>query len=116
MNFWNVRRPTAHMQKLCLSLGDVYCIRELDLERVLYRDFGNGYDIEVSGMNTTSARKKATIYLWKDRKQTVRVVKGVPQDAIGEWVDRLAAFAETITEKDFDAKGFFINKKYIRAS
>lgn len=89
MSIWDVRKPTAHMRKLCRSLGEQYRITDIDLERVIYRDFGNGYDVEICGVNTSSTRKKANIYLWKDGIRIVERCIGVPQDEISRVVDAL---------------------------
>ncbi len=40
--------PTSTQRKLCRSLGPDYEIKLFDLEYVIYRDFHNGFDIEVS--------------------------------------------------------------------
>ena len=45
MGFWDVKKPTTQMRQLCKSLGDQYRITIIDLERVINRDFGNGYDV-----------------------------------------------------------------------
>lgn len=116
MSIWEVRKPTTHMRKLCKSLGAKYSLRVIDFERVIYRDLGNGYDIEVSGMNTSSLKRKATIYLWKDKKVIVRGLKGVPQDSIDKYVEELKTFAESLTEDDFDSDGFYKGKRYIHVS
>ena len=89
MSFWDVKKPTTQMRQLCKSLGDQYRITIIDLERVINRDFGNGYDVEISNMNTTSLRKKARIYLWKDKKRIVDRVYDVPREDIGNIVDRV---------------------------
>lgn len=52
------------IRALCKSLGVDYRVTTIDLERVIYRDFGNGFNVEISGMHTPSMKKKATIYLW----------------------------------------------------
>ena len=98
MSIWDVRKPTAHMRKLCRSLGEQYRITDIDLERVIYRDFGNGYDVEICDVNTSSAKKKANIYLWKDGLRIVERLIGVPQEEIGSTVDALY-------EKYSDASG-----------
>ena len=89
MGFWDVKKPTTQMRQLCKSLGDQYRITIIDLERVINRDFGNGYDVEISNMNTTSLRKKARIYLWKDKKRIVDRLYDVPREDIGKVVDAL---------------------------
>lgn len=88
-NFFTIKKPTEHMKKLCKELGPDYSITAIDLERVIYRDFGNGYDVEISCMNTTSTRKKARIYLWRDQDRIIKTLKDVPQSRIGEQVEHL---------------------------
>ena len=56
------------IQELCDSLGGDYKVQDIDLETCIYRDFGNGFDVEISGVYTTSQKKKATIYLWCGRR------------------------------------------------
>lgn len=50
--------------------------------------FGGG-DVEISGVNTSSTRKKANIYLWKDGLRIVEQRIGVPQEEISRAVDAL---------------------------
>lgn len=68
---WTIAPPTAHMKRLCKELGPDYQIDCIDLARVIYRDLGHGYDVEISGVNTNSLRKKACLYLWKDKNRII---------------------------------------------
>lgn len=52
------------IRQLKKQLGDDYRIFTIDFERCLYRDFGNGLNVEISGVNTRRLGKKATLYLW----------------------------------------------------
>ena len=111
-NIWTVPQPTTHMRQLCCDLGPEYIIRELDLERVIYRDFGNGYNVEVSAANTSSKRKPVNLYLWRGEDRKIGSRLQVPQDRIHEEVERLRAFTETILPEDFDEHGFFSRERY----
>lgn len=85
---------------LCKSLGPDYRILYIDLERCIYRDFGNGFDVEISGTHTTSNRKTATVYLWYvPEKITVKRVSGVKQSDIGKVVDELYQFSHELLRK-----------------
>ncbi len=77
------------MRQLCRSLGEQYKITVIDLERVIYRNFGNGYDVEICNMNTSILRKTADIFVWKDRQKIIERLHGVPQTEIGSTVDAL---------------------------
>lgn len=64
-------------------LGAEYCEKFIDLERCVYRDFGNGYDIEISGLDNKKRNPKVTIYLWC-KKEQAEIVKSVSDVAIGD--------------------------------
>ena len=49
-----IKPATRHIKDLCKFLGDEYEVVINDFEYVIYRNFGNGYEIEVSGANTNS--------------------------------------------------------------
>ena len=85
---------------LCRSLGPEYKILYIDGERCIYRDFHNGFDVEISGMHTTSERKNATIYLWyTPEMMTVRRVTNVKRSDIGKVVDELYEFSQELLRK-----------------
>ena len=52
------------LKELKKTLGDDYKIRIIDWEKCLYRDFGNGFNIEVSGCSRSNRKGTATVYLW----------------------------------------------------
>lgn len=66
-----IKEPTKGLKSICEKLGNHYSIRLLDFEQVIYRDFGNGYDIEVSGLNHNKEKFNATIYVWNAKKQVI---------------------------------------------
>ena len=87
--------PTKHMKELCEELGKEYAIKIIDCEWVIYRDFDNGFDVEISGVDTTSPRKRATIYLWKDKTRIVKTITDIAQGNIGDRVEELKYITET---------------------
>ena len=93
-------RCDVKQNALCKSLGPEYRIRTIDLERCICRDFGNGFDVEISGTHTTSERKTATIYLWyMPEMMTVRRVDNVKQSDIEKVVDELYKFTQELLHK-----------------
>lgn len=62
-----IKAPTKGLKAICQKLGNQYSIRLFDLEQVIYRDFGNGYDVEVSGLNHNNKTFNATIYVWNTK-------------------------------------------------
>lgn len=107
---WEAIPPIKHLRELCHALGSGYHIRLFDGEQVIYRDFGNGYDLEISGMNTSSLRKKAILYLWKDANRIIKKVIDVPQRDIGKWAEWLRNKAEHFTSEDFGKDGYLKNE------
>lgn len=94
-------RDTA-IRGLAKNLGNKYRVCTIDLERVVYRDFGNGFNVEISGMYTTSIKIKATIYLWHGDKRPdcsiVKTVHDVPREEIANVVESLYAYSNTLTK------------------
>lgn len=93
-------------RELCRKLGEEYRIVRIDLEKVIYRDFGNGFNVEVSGTHTTRKDKTATIYLWYgdriDSCLIVRKVKNVAFEDIHEVVEELLEYSNELVEKGYD--------------
>lgn len=92
------------IQDLAKSLGEEYTVREIDLEQVVYRDFGNGFNVEISGMHTTRASAKASIYLWYGDKQfscsIILSVHNVSRVEIGANVDALHEISEILANNN----------------
>jgi len=87
-------KPSKHITQLCMDPGPFYSVQPIDWEYVIYRDFGNGYDVEVSGMDTGSSRKLATIYLWYQKTRIAKTIYHVHQDEISDRVDELYALTQ----------------------
>ena len=93
---WTDKPATPHMKKLCNSLGSEYEINQhFGLERIIYRDLGNGYEIEISGANTSSKNKPVSIFLWCTAPmRVVGCINDVPQNDIAECIDFMNIFSE----------------------
>ena len=89
------------LERLLSELKREYCrdyrIRNIDYERCLYRDLGNGYDVELSEFNTHSKTHKGILYLWKDKNHIVKTVHDIPPtaEAIHSVVESLRDEIET---------------------
>ena len=93
-------RCDVKQNALCKSLGPEYKILYIDGERCIYRDFHNGFDVEICDTHTTSNRKTATIYLWyMPEKMTVKRVSGVKQSDIRTVVDELYKFSQELLKE-----------------
>lgn len=58
-------RSTNGLTKALRYLGEPYAIQVIDGENVIYRDLGEGHDIEVSGLDHSRENIKATVYVWQ---------------------------------------------------
>ncbi len=95
------------LRALARKLGKEYRVTVIDLEPVVYRDFGNGFNVEISGMYTTSKKKKATLYLWFGEQFNncvmVKMTEGVRREDIGGEVERLYKFSELMLSRGLDS-------------
>ena len=90
------------IRALAKKLGNEYRVTVIDFEHVVYRDFGNGYNVEISGMYTTSKKKKATLYLWDGETigaRVVKIVSDVAQDDIGKKKKKMYEYSKSLIEK-----------------
>ena len=78
-------RKHNRLTEICKGLGSKYKIAVIDQEKVIYRDFFNGYDVEIC----IKPRSRATIYLWKDKREIVNIREAVGLEQIGEAVEDL---------------------------
>lgn len=96
------KRDEVQLQ-LCKSLGKEYRICWIDFEKVIYRDFGNGFNVEISGSHTSSTTKPVNIYLWHGAHQpscfVVRTILKVPRDRIGTTVEELRQYADSLLQQ-----------------
>ena len=84
------------LRSLCKQLGPEYRIYCIDLEKCLYRDFRNGFNVEISGVHTTSQKRLATLYLWYGEKMIVKTVHDVARSDISNAVDELLRYTEQL--------------------
>ena len=62
-DYFAASKQTALMKLLCEALGPRYSIQMVDMEQVICRDFGNGFNVQISGTKNARIKKLDTIYL-----------------------------------------------------
>lgn len=98
------------LRELKRTLGAEYQIRTIDWEKCLYRDFGNGFNVEVSGCSRANRKGAATLYLWfGDHAYDCLIVKtvrdvGRSAEAIGEAVDNLRDYSSSLIAHGYDSR------------
>ena len=67
------------INKVADALGKQYTLMRIDGDWCLYRDLGNGYDIEVNLRGTRKISIQATIYVWqvRDQLKVIEIVQGI---------------------------------------
>ena len=67
------------IKKVADALGKHYTLMRIDEDWCLYRDLGNGYDIEVNLRGTRKISIQATIYVWqvRDQLKVIEIVQGI---------------------------------------
>ncbi len=83
----NSKRKYVEANKI---LGDKYKIVIIDLCWCLYKDFGNGYDVEINIEGTLKNIKEIQVFLWK--QQPYQIVKTYYCDKIEEINDIVDKF------------------------
>jgi len=65
------------VEKIALDLGSPYIATIIDYENVIYRDLGNNYEFEVSGIKTNHGR--CILYVWSiDPKICIGIYENIP--------------------------------------
>lgn len=88
------------------------------MEKCLYRDFGNGFNVEVSGVSRTNKNGPATLYLWFGTKVPdcfmVKAKSNVGRSAkeIGEAVEELFSFSEELIRRGYNNWNSLMKLKY----
>ena len=106
------------IRELKKNLGKDYRITVIDLEKVLYRDFGNGFNVEISGVSYANRRKPATIYLWFGDELTdcmiVKTVRNVGRsaDAIDTAVNELYEYSQQLIANGYTTRDSLFKMKY----
>lgn len=80
-------KARENMMSILRSLGKKYEIKVIDGSECIYRDFGNGYDVEIL---TYGKKSICTIVLWQTSPD-LQILKqvDVPWWAVNVWVEKL---------------------------
>ncbi len=72
------RKPGKKICDTCKALGENYVIRVIDLENIIYRDLGNGYDFEISNLDNRKRSFDAVLYIWDNKNnRIVETISGI---------------------------------------
>ena len=88
------------------------------MEKCLYRDFGNGFNVEVSGVSRANKNGTATLYLWFGTTVPdcfmVKAKSNVGRSAkeIGDAVEELFSFSEELIRRGYNNWNSLMKLKY----
>ena len=100
------KNPT--IKQLKKQFGYKYRIMYMDLALCLYRDFGNGFDVEIYGVSDNMRNSPVTLYLWYGDKEkgfiNIKRVKNIEHnaEAIHTAVEELYKLSESILAQGYD--------------
>lgn len=106
------------LPELKKALGKEYQIRYIDLEKCLYRDFGNGFNVEVSGCSRANRKGPATLYLWFGETSPdciiVKTVHNVGRsaEAIGEAMEELLEYSNGLIAAGYNDRDSLFHMKH----
>ena len=96
------------LRRLLKELGTDYSIKTIDLEPCLYRDYGNGFDLEVSRAGR-KRNKTVDMYLWHNKGARHIIVerrREVPKEDIHEVAEELRVLSEGIDIEEWIKRHF----------
>ena len=74
-----MKTVTEQVKQLEAALGNKYTLMQIDEDWCLYRDLGNGFDIEINLHGTRSIGMRATIHVWqvRDKLKIIETIRGI---------------------------------------
>ncbi len=104
----------TNIRALFKELGPTYQIKTIDFEKCLYCDFKNGFNVEISGVNSSKSIKVATMYLWFENQLTVMTIKNVECSAtsIKAKVDELYSYSKSLIKQRLNNRDDLFKMKY----
>jgi len=93
-----MKKVTEQMKQLEVALGYQYTLMFIDEDWCLYRDLGNGYDIEINLKGMRKASLNATVHIWQIRDQ-LKVIKSVEGIEKIEELKRILRYAFNQTNR-----------------
>ncbi|MDO5518392.1 MAG: hypothetical protein Q4F66_12635 [Clostridium sp.] len=74
-----MRQPKESIKQIAAALGQQYTLMLIDEEWCLYRDLGNGYDIEINLNGIRKASLNATVKVWqvRDQLKVIQRIEGI---------------------------------------
>lgn len=85
------------LMKVKNIMGEHWEIKTIDLEPCLYREFENGINVEVSGLNNNKKKKEVNVYIWSkpnmfghtvlvyNRIRTFELLRNILNVVVAEW-------------------------------
>lgn len=98
-----------NIKTLKQELGKDYQIVSIDFETCLYRDFQNGFNVEISGIGHGNSKKPLALFLWWGsgsdciQVKCIYPVEKTPK-AISNAVEELKKYSEQLVTKGLTSR------------
>ena len=76
-----MQKLTGLIEEVVDVLGKQYTLLQIDDSWCIYRDFGNGYDVEINMEKTRKNTLNATVYVWhiKDKLKVIERIDDIKE-------------------------------------
>ena len=76
-----MQQLTGVIEEVAELLGNQYTLLLIDDSWCLYRDLGNGYDVEINMSKTRKYALNVTVYVWqvRDKLRVIEEIEGIKE-------------------------------------
>ena len=76
-----MQKLTGLIEEVAATLGNQYTLTLIDDSWCLYRDLGNGYDVEINMGKTRKYALNVTVYVWqiRDKLKVIERIDGIKE-------------------------------------
>ena len=76
-----MQQLTGLIEEVAELLGNQYTLLLIDDSWCLYRDLGNGYDVEINMCKTRKYALNVTVYVWqvRDKLRVIEKIEGIKE-------------------------------------
>ena len=108
----HISKREAQLRAICDSLGNQYSALNIDCESCIFRDFGNGFNVEISLSAALNDTNPTAVYLWLGEEYMVKSVKLRSNSDIKDAVDELYKYSQELVCNGFTTRDKIYSMKY----
>ena len=89
------------IQRSIMNQLDINKLSTKDPSTDLWYIINDKYDIEIDGINTLKATKKAKMWVWLKKQAVILEISNIPHDDVVKVIHTVEKFTKKLTSKDF---------------